>query len=275
MRPIKFDLPLNGTRIATLEQLEKNLTPEILESFRSGKLAKWLRVRSLNEQAEAVEALLAGDNEREVQLLKGLYGVFGSETDHDLLQVAIIDRKRSLPLSQESYDMELEAIKADFAKKELAYQQEIELLKNPPQPKVVEIRIGQFITRDDGMALDTETGLTWCRFAYGQKWQNNTASGNGITTDWYGASREVAKEFNQQGGYAGYTDWRLPTINELSTLMNKIDDINHIAVFTKIYNYFWSSSEYDGYYAHCVSFSHGKRDWLGKSNKYHVRLVRG
>jgi hypothetical protein len=273
MRPIKFDLPLNGTRIATLEQLEKNLTPEILEPFRSEKLAKWLRVRSLDEQAGAVEMLLAGDVEREVQLLKGLYGLFGGEADNDLLQVAIAERKRSLPLSQESYDMELEAIKADFAKKELAYQQEIELLKNPPKPKVVETRIGQFIARDDGVALDIETGLTWCRFAHGQKWQNNTASGNGITTDWDSASK-VAKEFNQQGGYAGYTDWRLPTINELSTLMNKIDDINHIAVFTKIYNYFWSSSEYDNYYAHCVSFSHGKRDWLGKSNKYHVRLVR-
>jgi hypothetical protein len=35
MKPIKFDLPLNGTRIATLEQLEENLTPEILEPFRS------------------------------------------------------------------------------------------------------------------------------------------------------------------------------------------------------------------------------------------------
>jgi hypothetical protein len=286
MRPIKFDLPLNGTRIATLGQLEENLTPEILEPFRSGKLAKWLRARSLDEQAEAVEALLTGDNEHEVQLLKGLYGVFGGETDSDLLQVAIAERKRSLPLSHESCDMELEAVqtlfkkeieqlKMEFTKKEREYQQEIEQLRNPPKPRVIETRIGQFITRDDGIALDTETNLTWCRFAYGQKWQNNTTSGNGITTDWYGASREVAKEFNQQGGYAGYTDWRLPMIDELSTLMNKIDDINHIAIFTKIYNYFWSSSEYDNYYAYCVSFSHRKRDWLGKSNKYHVRLVRG
>ncbi|MDO9214791.1 MAG: hypothetical protein Q8Q54_13495 [Methylococcales bacterium] len=123
MRPIKFDLPLNGTRIATLEQLEGNLTPEILEPFRSGKLAKWLRVRKLDEQAEAVEALLAGDNEREMQLLKSLYGLFGGETDNDLLQVAIAERKRSLPSSQESYDMELEAVKT-------AFEKEIELIKS-------------------------------------------------------------------------------------------------------------------------------------------------
>jgi hypothetical protein len=264
MRPIKFDLPLNGTRIATLEQLEDNLTPEILEPFRSGKLVKWLLARSLDEQAEAVERLLAVDNEREVQLLKGLYAVFGGETDHDLLQIEIAERKRSLPLSQESYDMELEAIKADFAKKELAYQQEIELLKNPPKPKVVEIRLGQFIARDDGTALDTETGLTWCRFAYGEE------DGYATEIDWKTAFK-VAKEFNQQGGYAGYIDWRLPTIEELSILSG----INSTAIFKTENSIFWSSSECDSYHAYRISFIDRGRKKFSKNNSYAVRLVRG
>jgi hypothetical protein len=107
MKPIKFDLPLNGKRIATLEQLGENLTPEILEPFRSGKLAKWLRVRKLDEQAEAVEALLVGDNEREVQLLKNLYAVFDSEINEDLLRTAIMERKKELPSSQEKIDTEI------------------------------------------------------------------------------------------------------------------------------------------------------------------------
>lgn len=275
MRPIKFDLPLNGTRIATLEQLEKNLTPEILEPFRSGKLAKWLRVRSLNEQAEAVERLLAVDNEREVQLLKGLYEVFGGETDHDLLQAAIAERKRSLPLSQESYDMELEAVKTafekeieqlktEFSKKEHDYQQEIEILKNPPKPKVVEIRLGQFIARDDGTALDTETGLTWCRFAYREE------DGYATEIDWKTAFK-VAKEFNQQGGYAGYIDWRLPTIEELSILSG----INSTAIFKTENSIFWSSSECDSYHAYRISFIDRGRKKFSKNNSYAVRLVRG
>lgn len=104
MRPIKFDLPLNGTRIATLDQLEKNLTPEIFEAFRSGKLAKWLRVRLLNEQAEAVEMLLAGDNEREVQLFKNLCELFVSQVDENDAREAINEYKTLLPISRNVVD---------------------------------------------------------------------------------------------------------------------------------------------------------------------------
>ena len=83
MKPIKFDLPLNSIRVATLDQLEENLTPEILQHFRSGKLAKWLRVRHLNEQADKVEALLAADIEDEVQLFKNVCEVFVGEIDEN------------------------------------------------------------------------------------------------------------------------------------------------------------------------------------------------
>jgi hypothetical protein len=96
MRPIKFDLPLNGTRIATLEQLEDNLTPEIFEPFRSGKLAKWLRARSLDEQAGAVDVLLAADVQDEAQLFKKLCEIFEREVDEDDAREMIEDYKISL-----------------------------------------------------------------------------------------------------------------------------------------------------------------------------------
>lgn len=89
MKPIKFDLPLNGTRIATLDELEKNLTPEIFESFRSGKLVKWLRVRKLNEQAGAVEALLVADIQDEVELFKKLCEIFVSNVNEDRIHFQI------------------------------------------------------------------------------------------------------------------------------------------------------------------------------------------
>ena len=101
MKPINFDLLLNSTRIATLAQLEENLTPEILEPFRSGNLAKWLRGHKLNEQAEAVERLFVEDNADELQLLKSLYALFGGESDEDLLQAAIMKYKNESSCSQE------------------------------------------------------------------------------------------------------------------------------------------------------------------------------
>ena len=280
MKPIKFDLPLNGTRVGTLEQLKNNLSAEVLEPFRSGRLAKWLHVRNLTEQVEAIEALLAADTEHEEKLLKSLYELFGGEISDDWIRAAIAERKKSLPLSQESCDMEIEAVKAAFAKKEIEYQQEIEQLKNPPKTKVIETHIGQFIVHDDGTALDTQTGLTWCRFSYGETWQNGAISGNEITLSWDNAC-DIAKQFNQQGGYAGHTDWRLPKVEELSTLANKMDDSNS-AVFFHRRRYFWSSSPYDGYCAWRVEFS---KNGIGcyennckyahsKKNEHAVRLVR-
>jgi hypothetical protein len=101
MKPIKFDLPLNGTRISTLEQLAENLTPEILEPFRSGKLAKWLRVRKLDEQSGAIEALLAADIQDEVQLFIKLCEVFEREVDEDDAREMIETYKDSLTSSND------------------------------------------------------------------------------------------------------------------------------------------------------------------------------
>jgi hypothetical protein len=282
MRPIKFDLPLNGTRIATLEQLGENLTPEIFELFRSGKLAKWLRVRSLDEQAEAVEALLAGDNEREVQLLKGLYEVFGGETDHDLLQTEIAERKRSLPLSQGNCDMELEAVKTafekeieqlktEFSKKEHDYQQEIEILKNPPKS---EISIGKFITRDDGTALDTKTGLTWCRYLVGQQWLNGGAFGAAERMNWDEAMK-AATSFNTKI-FAGFINWRLPSIEELENVTTEKGckpSINKTVFSNKVENCFWSSTHDFSDKAWILNSSYGSNLNI-KKNSHAVWLVR-
>jgi hypothetical protein len=135
MKPIKFDLPFNGTKLCTFDDLKNNLTAELLEPFRTGKLAKWLRVRKLDEQADAVEALLAAEitanNDREVQSFKGLMELFDGETDENLLRAAIAERKQALPSVQNSDDEEIEALKA-----------EIEQLKNPPKPKIIETQIG-------------------------------------------------------------------------------------------------------------------------------------
>ena len=56
---IKFDLPINGTKVTTLEALRDNLTDEIVPLARSGQLERWFKSRQLHELAQAVAGALA------------------------------------------------------------------------------------------------------------------------------------------------------------------------------------------------------------------------
>lgn len=56
---IKFDLPINGTKVTTLEALRDNLTDEIVPLARSGQLERWFQSRQMQEQAQAVAAAVS------------------------------------------------------------------------------------------------------------------------------------------------------------------------------------------------------------------------
>lgn len=55
VKSIKFDLPINGTKVKTLEDLRDNITSELLDLGRQGKLAKWFRSRELEVEASGAE----------------------------------------------------------------------------------------------------------------------------------------------------------------------------------------------------------------------------
>jgi hypothetical protein len=133
MKPIKFDLPLNGTKISNLSDLEDNLCAELFVHFHSGKLAKWLRVRKFDEQAEAVEILLADENEHEVKLLKRLCDIFREVEESEARESLELYKKNS-PVIYNSNDDEIEQLHAEIDR----LNAEIETLKNQPElkPKV-------------------------------------------------------------------------------------------------------------------------------------------
>ncbi len=139
-------------------------------------------------------------------------------------------------------------------------------------------KIGKFIV-EDGIATDTKTGLTWLRFAYGQQWENGTVVGDAKKLIWDDAMN-ISRVFNQHG-YAGYNDWRVPTIDELKTLIDKAKGTkgNYIDadIFPKNDLRFWSClpDANGGNYAWGINFSEGNsssshKNYFGGS----VRLVR-
>ena len=78
----------------------------------------------------------------------------------------------------------------------------------------------RFKDKAPGAVFDTKTGLTWARCAVGMDWENGRCKNLASRMDWNQAS-SVALELNQGEGYAGFSDWRLPTHEELRSLAEK------------------------------------------------------
>ena len=261
MKTIKFDLKLKNGEITlrTLDDLEENLSPELFTHFHTGKLAKWLRVRKLDELAEKMEALraqhLEDKNELDVKLFKNLCEIFVSEVSEEDAREAMQDYQPAT-IEQNSNDEEVEQLKAQIEQ----LNAEIEALKNPPKPK--ENIVENFIIHDDGTVTDTKTGLMW-------KQQHESQQLN-----WDDAIQHASKS-----NFAGYNDWRLPTIQELKSLINEkyTPTINPTAFPNTPEYLFWSSppDTLNIGYAWVVATDGGSSSLSSKRNNGFVRLVRG
>jgi hypothetical protein len=146
-------------------------------------------------------------------------------------------------------------------------------------PPVAEILIaGRYRDNGDGTVTDVQTGLQWMRLSLGQKWKGGTCAGEAKSYTWQQAL-DAAAALNRRGGYAGYRDWRVPTIDELKTLIEQSGSpaINQLAFPNKQPQWYWSSSTYAGSPALAwgVGFVNGYAYASLKGNDNHARLVRG
>lgn len=96
----------------------------------------------------------------------------------------------------------------------------------------------RFVVHPDGTVTDTTTALTWQRCAAGQG--GTECAGSVATHSW----RE-AEKYCRALSLGGHTDWRLPTMEELKSLMRPATEGSAIdvAVFPGAGgNFYWSST---------------------------------
>ena len=78
---------------------------------------------------------------------------------------------------------------------------------------------GRYLIQSSGATVkDTRTGLTWMRCSVGQKWEGADCQGAPERLTLSDAMKRVA-DFNSGKGYAGDTNWRVPSRDELGGLL--------------------------------------------------------
>lgn len=138
-----------------------------------------------------------------------------------------------------------------------------------------------FVDNGDGTVTDNHTGLSWKKCSEGQTYNGGSCVGKATLYNWGEALSQTAA-VNGGGGFAGHTDWRVPELPELRSIVEKrcqVPSIN-LTVFPNVgpSEWFWSSSPlaYVGgdETAWSVGFFYGYDIWSFKKYDYQVRLVR-
>jgi hypothetical protein len=122
---------------------------------------------------------------------------------------------------------------------------------------------GSYTDNGNGTVTDTSTGLMWRQ------------AGSSNTMTW-----EQALAYCEDMDFAGYTDWRLPTIKELRSLVDysQYDPAINATYFpSTASSFYWSSTTFANYtyYAWGVPFNYGHDYYSYKKHSHYARAVRG
>ena len=102
--------------------------------------------------------------------------------------------------------------------------------------------IGPFIDHQDGTVTDTRTGLMWRQCSLGRTWQEGHCVGETGSYAWDRA-QPALDLVNQDDGLSGHTDWRLPTLVELLTVVQEGQGVLHAEALPGVAaGHHWSST---------------------------------
>ena len=132
----------------------------------------------------------------------------------------------------------------------------------------------EFTDSGDGTVTHTRTGLMWKRCAEGQTWAGGTCTGTAGAYNWAGAllAGRAATD-------ATHTDWRLPNVKELESIVEGkcySPSINASIFPNTSASGFWSASAnaHSSSSAWYVRFGYGDAYYGYKGGSVQVRLVR-
>ena len=108
----------------------------------------------------------------------------------------------------------------------------------------------RYTDNGDGTISDAKTGLMWMKCTYGQAYNsnNNSCNSNGaISGDWLAAFTNAAasNSANSGNGSFAFTDWRLPNVKELGSIVdfgNHSPAINQSIFPNTVSAAYWSST---------------------------------
>ncbi len=252
IKTIKFDLPIDGVKVKNIEELREHFTVEILELYNNGILLKWLKSRRNLEEASRLETIHETQLSRS-SLLKTLCEIFTVDADDMIISSA-------LGMPPEKMEKNFPEIKAQYraiAKAEVEAEAKVNVEKIR-QPTVS----GKYLIHANRTVTDTETQLMWK--------QNSEA----VKYTW----DDAMAKFGNNVHFAGYNDWRMPTIEELKTLFDEKNSpvINPIAFPNTPSSAFWSISPVANLlkYVWVFNFGSGGSNYGDKNSSHTVRLVR-
>ena len=240
--------PSKDSILPLINFLERHLDPKFGNEYLE-QLAETLKRRNAE-----IDALMHTEQQMASTIRELNQGLSASMRNEQELTVIIENLRQELAVSLQE--------KEALAHNEQQLRANIERLEKELASRS-RLADGSFRDNKDGTVTDTATGLMW---------QQTGATSKKKWKD--------ALSYCKNLSLAGYTDWRLPTIEELRSLVDhshQKPSINTTYFPNAISSFYWSSTTYADYTSHAwgVYFSYGSGYFNYKNSDYDVRAVRG